>query len=286
MHKELFAKGLEEDDWKNDWTTRGVVQSRSEIRAQILAKSDGVWAGDGFTQAAIEFFKDFKEKKLSIECQSSIRNGGRLSSGVEIMVWKGDPLALLALERTYLNLVSYFSGIATATRRLVQIVHDACPVRTPQILHTRKIFPGCRMLAIEAVLIGGGHAHRKNLSDAVLIKENHIAMAGSISAAVSGVRAVAPRGVKFEIEVQNFSQLREVLNLGVDVVMLDNFSSSEVREAVNIVRKAEGQCKIEVSGGVSEKNIAEYAMEGVDYISAGSLTHSVKSVDLSFLVLS
>jgi nicotinate-nucleotide pyrophosphorylase (carboxylating) len=279
MHKELFAKGLQEDDWKSDWTTLGTVKPGTSGTAQIIAKNSGIWAGDGFTRAALEFFK---ENGVRLECTSSIKNGGKFTDGSVINLWVGDVAGLLALERTYLNLVSYSSGIATATNRLVQKVKDICPKNPPQILHTRKILPAFRDVAIEAVLIGGGHAHRKNLSSAVLIKENHIAMLGSITKAVEGTRAKAPAGMKIEVEVRNFDELREAVELKPDVIMLDNFTSTDIAAAVRTVA---GRSKIEISGGITENNIAEYAIEGVDFISIGSITHSVKSVDLSFLLM-
>lgn len=278
MHKELLAKGLQEDDWKHDWTTLGTVKPGTQGTAQIIAKSSGIWAGDGFTRAALEFFR---ESDLKIDCFVSIQNGGKFSPDSVINVWQGDAAGLLALERTYLNLVSYMSGIATATQRLVQKVNDVCSKNPPKILHTRKILPAYRDVAIEAVLIGGGHAHRKNLSAAVLIKENHIAVAGSIGLAVEGARSKSPERIQIEVEVRDMDELEKALETKPDIIMLDNFSSSEVLKAIGIVR---GCTKIEVSGGINESNIVEYAIEGVDFISVGSLTHSVKSADLSFLM--
>jgi nicotinate-nucleotide pyrophosphorylase (carboxylating) len=187
----------------------------------------------------------------------------------------------LALERPFLNLVAYASGVASATRQLVDVV---ARVSSARVTSTRKILPYYRDLAIYGVLCGGGVAHRVSLSGGVLLKENHIAAAGGIARAIKGVQAISPHGLKIEIEVRNLDELKQALKAGAEVVMLDNFEPEKVRAAVKQVRESKRAVVIEVSGGLTAANIAEYALPGVDVLSCGGLTHSVRALDLSLLV--
>ncbi len=272
---ELLRKGLAEDGHPWDWTTLGIVHG--SIQAHVLAKSDGVWAAETLTQSLDSVFP-------GVQAQSLVKDGVRFKKGDVLVQLKGSTDSLLALERPFLNLAAYVSGIATATEQMVQVVKKACPARTPRVTLTRKTLPGYRDLAIHGVRCGGGHPHRVSLSGGVLIKENHIAAAGGIAKAVAAARGVAPHGLKVEIEVRNQSELEHALAASAEVIMLDNFSPNQVRDAVKFVSAHPRRLLLEVSGGLSLNTIGEYAIAGVDVLSVGSLTHSVQCVDLSFLV--
>jgi nicotinate-nucleotide pyrophosphorylase (carboxylating) len=272
----LLQQGLRDDGWEFDWTTLGSVSDPdARIEGRIVAKSEGVWAGSAIAAGASELGLTVKVEKA---------DGDRLRPGDRIAVLSGPARSLLAVERPLLNLVSYASGIATRTRALVELARKACPQRPPRVASTRKTLPGYRDLAIYGVMVGGGSAHRLSLSGGVLIKENHIAAAGGIERALSGVRKVAPHGLRLEIEVRNLGELEQALKNGAEVVLLDNFEPAQVREALKIVEKRSPRPIVEVSGGLNEGNLASFALEGVDVLSLGSLTLSVTVVDLSFLV--
>jgi nicotinate-nucleotide pyrophosphorylase (carboxylating) len=168
----------------------------------------------------------------------------------------------------------------------VKIVREACPKRPPRVTSTRKTLPGYRDIAIASVLAGGGHSHRVSLSSGVLIKENHIAAAGGIAGAIAGAREIAPHGLRVEVEVRDEDELQQALAAHADGVLLDNFKPEQIRKALTIIDQAKlsQHVLVEVSGGIHEGNICEYSIEGVDVISVGSLTHSVKATDLSLLL--
>jgi nicotinate-nucleotide pyrophosphorylase (carboxylating) len=272
---ELLHQGFAEDGSLWDWSSLGLVTDR--IKAQVVAKSDGVWAAETLVLAVEQSFP-------GIDARSLLNDGAKFKRGQVLVELKGDFKFLIALERPFLNLAAYVSGIATATQETVDAVRLACPEQTPRVTLTRKTLPGYRDLAIHAVRLGGGHPHRVSLSGGVLIKENHIAAAGSMERAVAGARASAPHGLKIEVEVRNRDELKQALLIGVDGVMLDNFSSDEVSSAVQWLHSRQSHLFIEVSGGLNLQNVAHYALPGVDVLSVGSLTHSVQCVDLSFLV--
>jgi nicotinate-nucleotide pyrophosphorylase (carboxylating) len=175
--------------------------------------------------------------------------------------------------------------VATQTDALVQIVRSVGLDNPPRVTSTRKTLPGYRDLSIAAVIAGGGHPHRVSLSGGVLIKENHIAAAGGIASAIRGAVSVAPHGLRVEVEVRDLKELQEALDHEVDVVLLDNFSPSLVAEALKLIHAhAHSRVRVEVSGGISQRNIRDYVQQGVHVISVGSLTHSVSPLDLSLLV--
>jgi nicotinate-nucleotide pyrophosphorylase (carboxylating) len=288
LWKELLHQGLQEDGWQWDWTTLGTVgasnakgktQGKTTIQAKVVAKSNGVWAAAGLVSAlnsvAREFGAPTDLARLNIPDGKSFKPGDVLSE------WRGSSRLILALERPFINLAAYVSGIATQTDRLVKQVTQACPKRTPRVTSTRKTLPGYRDLGVLGVQAGGGHSHRVSLSGGVLIKENHIAAAGSIARAITGARDVAPHGLKIEIEVRSLKELSLALLARADGVLLDNFTPAQVREALKVI---DGKTMVEVSGGLNETNIAGYAIPGVDVLSVGALTHSVKSADFSLLV--
>lgn len=283
MWRELLRKGLEDDDWAWDWTSLGTIQGGTrKVRAKIVSKSEGVWAADGLIDAVISLSR---ELEAPVSINSKVKDGQRLKTGQTLMEWNGPTRELLALERPFLNLASYAGGIATRTRGLVDIVNRACGKRPPRVTSTRKTLPAYRDIAVLSVIAGGGYSHRLSLGGGVLIKENHIAAAGDIKAAVEGVRSVAPHGLRIEVEVTSIKELEQALRSQVDGVLLDNFTPSEVRSALEKCRSVQRPPIVEVSGGLNEENIAEYALEGVDVLSVGSLTHSVKAIDLSLLVV-
>ena len=286
--KALLLKGMEEDGWEWDWTTLGTLKQPDQvITARLVAKSTGTWAGAALIPA-LERVSEEGGGRVTIT--SSIEDGDRFKPGQTLLVWKGPARWVLALERPFVNLAAFASGIATQTASLVDEVErkwtglkqKAAP---PRVASTRKTLPAYRDLSVRGVLAGGGHAHRVSLAGGVLIKENHIAAAGGIAKAVAGARAIAPHGLKIEIEVRNLEELRKALSACADAVLLDNFTPARVAEAVQIIQRGpSGSVVVEVSGGIHAGNIADYAQPGVHVISSGSLTHSVTSSDFSLLV--
>jgi nicotinate-nucleotide pyrophosphorylase (carboxylating) len=276
--KELLNAGLRDDSWIWDWTSIGTTKNpKQKLKAKVIAKSEGIWAGESLVRAIIDMPGISKAKSI-------IKDGQRFKPKTAIVELEGLTRELLALERPFLNLASYASGIATKTHHFVTVIQRACPKHTPRLTLTRKTLPLYRDVAIQGVLAGGGSPHRVSLSGGVLIKENHISAAGSIARAIEGVKKVAPHGLKIEIEVRSSKELVEALSAGAEGVLLDNFSPSQVHSALKIINQQKFRPLVEVSGGLDESNIAEYALVGVDILSVGSLTHSVKSSDFSLLV--
>lgn len=282
LWKDLLYKGLSDDDWQWDWTTQSCLKKPDQKTwAKVVAKSAGIFAGEGLS-LALELLCE--ELGAPLEVKSKFSDGDKFKVGDTLVEWSGPARIVLGLERTYLNLLSYVCGIATRTRIIVGIVEEACPDRTPRVAATRKTLPGYRDVAVSGVVAGGGHSHRVSLAAGVLIKENHIAAAGGIAAALERARKVAPHGLKIEIEVRDEKELKLALENGADAVLLDNFSPAQVKSALKLIDTVSPRPVVEVSGGLSEKNIAEYALPGVDVLSVGSLTHSVPVADLSMLV--
>ncbi len=283
--KELLQAGLKEDGWPWDWTTLGALSKRGrqdqKIRARVIAKSEGIWAAEGLVHCLGQISNS---KTHPIEANSRLLDGAPLKPNDLVVELAGDATDLLALERPFLNLAAYISGIASATRRWVNLIKHACPNNPPRIALTRKTLPHYRDIAIQGVRIGGGFPHRVSLSGGILIKENHIVAAGGLPHAIDGVRKMAPHGLKIEIEVRSESELKEALSAQVDGVLLDNFTPEQVRSALKILEKQLRRPFVEVSGGLTEGNVSSYALEGVDILSTGSLTHSVQAIDLSLLV--
>jgi nicotinate-nucleotide pyrophosphorylase (carboxylating) len=284
--KALLKAGLQEDAWQWDWTslattTRGKKGSQ-RLQAKVIAKSEGVWAATSLVLALNDLAREMGQTKDLVT--SSFRDGDRFKVGDILVKWSGPSNLVLALERPFLNLASYVSGIATSTHALVQEVKRACPQQTPRVTSTRKTLPGYRDIGVLGVFAGGGMSHRVSLSGGVLIKENHVAAAGGVVAAIESARAVAPHGLKIEVEVRSMAELKQALKAKADVVMLDNFSPSQVKEALKQVSSLDHQVILEVSGGLNLSNISNYALPGVSILSVGSLTHSVKSCDLSLIV--
>ncbi len=290
----LVREALEEDLGRGDVTTRAIVPHATVARARLVAKQDAVLAG------LAVFEHTFRILDPEIQFQPQACDGNMVGRGAEIARLEGSARAILSAERTALNLLTHLSGIATLTRRFV----DAVAGTSARIRDTRKTLPGLRALEKYAVVTGGGASHRFGLFDAILIKENHIAVAGSITEALRRAQAHAPRKPEppettayesfrppakdglpaIEIEVRSEAELREALAAGAEFVLLDNASPAGAAQMVRSAREQRPGCLVEVSGGVTLTNVRAYAEAGVDFISVGALTHSAPSADLSLLV--
>jgi nicotinate-nucleotide pyrophosphorylase (carboxylating) len=220
----------------------------------------------------------FRAVDPELEFESLVADGTWVASQRPLWEVRGNARAILMAERTALNFVQHLSGIATLAHRFMREIPVGSSTR---ISDTRKTTPGLRALERYAVRAGGAHNHRDNLGSAVLIKDNHIAAAGSIATAVSRARARAPHTTKIEIEVESMEQLEQALSAGVEVIMLDNFDLAQIRKAVSLVA---GRALIEVSGNVTIERVADLARAGADIISVGALTHSAPAVDISLSV--
>ena len=252
----------------NDLTTDSIVSAETHATAGIVARAPGVLAGLDAALLAFELLDPG-----AVRASRPRADGERIERGDTIVALEGRARTLLTGERTMLNILCHLSGIATATRALVDTVAGT----KATIADTRKTTPGLRALEKYAVRCGGGSNHRFGLDDAVLIKDNHLALAGSIRQAVARVRTVAGHMVKIEIEVDTLDQLREALNERIDAVLLDNMNAATLAEAVRIV---DGRVITEASGGIRHENVRAVAESGVDLISVGYLTHSAPQLDL------
>jgi nicotinate-nucleotide pyrophosphorylase (carboxylating) len=263
----IISSALKEDVGTGDITSNLLITRNKTAKAFILAKEEGVIAG---LQVAKSVFykldKNIRWKNLVIE-------GEFVSAGTKIAEMKGPYRALLTGERTALNFLQRMSGIASITLKYVEQLSD---LKT-KILDTRKTVPGLRLLDKYSVKKGAGTNHRIGLYDMVLIKDNHIKAAGSISEAVKQVREKLNKKIKIEVETASLDEVKEALNSGADIIMLDNMSIKQMKEAVKIIN---GKAKVEASGGVDINSVRMIAETGVDYISVGALTHSVKALDI------
>ena len=268
----IVHAALEEDLGAGDITTDGIVDPKALGEASLVTREEMVLAG------LPVFSRVFEYLSSEIEFDHHFGDGDAVPAGKEISRLKGPLSAILKAERTALNFLQRMSGIATLTRSYVRKAGSGV-----RVLDTRKTAPGLRFLDKYSVRMGGGSNHRMGLFDGILIKDNHIAAAGSISKAVRLAKARAPHTIKVEVEVEDLEGLKEAIQAGAEMVLLDNMSIGEIREAV---RLAEGRVMIEASGGVNLDTIAEIAGTGVDLISVGALTHSVRAVDVSLEVVS
>ena len=264
---QCINRALEEDIGSGDVTTDSIVPAGASLRGRIIAKQNGSVAG---LAVAKEVFRTLNRE---IVFESKVEDGAQVKRGMVLAELNGDARALLTGERTALNFLGRMSGIATLTRQFVDEVAGTGAI----ILDTRKTAPGLRSLDKLAVRLGGGQNHRNGLFDMVLIKDNHIDFAGSITAAVERVRT-GGTGLPIEVETRTLENVREALQLGVERILLDNMSPETMREAVKI---ANGLANLEASGNVTLQNVLEVAQTGVDYISVGALTHSPRVFDVS-----
>lgn len=265
---DLIKRALAEDIGAGDLTTNSTIPDDLKGTGVIHAKATGVLAGVEVAKRTFQVL----DPDLQFEIQK--RDGDRLVPGTVIARISGRVKPILTGERVALNFLQHLSGIATRTARCVELV-EHMGVR---IVDTRKTVPGLRYLAKEAVRAGGGYNHRLGLGDGVLIKDNHIKAAGGIAAAVAACRRNIPHTIKIEVEVESLSQVKEAVDAGADILLLDNMSPAMMREAVAIVA---GRALLEASGTVTDANLVEVAKTGVDLISIGALTHSVTALDIS-----
>ncbi len=273
--REFLSSALKEDIGTGDLTTGLIVPSGHTSEAVILGREDFVLAGLPFAGEVFELL----DRGLSF--QAHLNDGEEVKAGQRIATLRGPTRAILTGERVALNILQRLSGIATLTRRFAELISGT----GARLLDTRKTTPGMRCLEKYAVRIGGGHNHRFGLYDGILIKDNHITAAGGISRAVECTREGAHHLMKIEVEVKGIEELKEALQAGADVVMLDNMPVETIREAVGIVRGRSPGTLVEASGGVGLENIREIALTGVDFISVGALTHSARAVDISLEIL-
>lgn len=264
---DCVKRALPEDIGSGDVTTDTIVPAHATLTGNIVAKEAGIIAGLDVARAAFLMLDD----RVSFE--TKVIEGARVKSGTVLAVVSGPARALLTGERTALNFLGRMSGIATVTRRFVDAVQNTSAI----ILDTRKTAPGLRVIDKLAVSRGGGTNHRMGLFDLVLIKDNHIDFAGSITAAVGRVRA-AGTNLEIEVEARTLKHVEEALGLGVERILLDNMDVETIRDAVRMNR---GRAKLEASGNVTLDNVRQIAETGVDSISVGALTHSAKALDVS-----
>ena len=270
--RDIIEAALAEDIGTGDITTQATVSPKKKGRAQAVAKDDFVIAGiDVFAETFQLLDKSIKVNKL-------IDDGYRAKRGDIIAEVLGSLSNILQAERVALNLFQRMSGIATLTSKYVKAVRGS----KAKILDTRKTMPGLRVLDKMAVRIGGGCNHRTGLYDGVIIKDNHIEAAGGIIAAVKAQRKRLPHTLKIEVETKNIKEVKEALNCGVDIIMLDNMSVPAMKKAVDYVA---GRAILEASGNVNLQSVSEIAATGVDLISIGELTHSVQAADISLKVI-
>ncbi|MBR2634481.1 MAG: carboxylating nicotinate-nucleotide diphosphorylase [Clostridia bacterium] len=265
---DLIARSLKEDIGTGDITTNSTIPADKTITGRFLAKENGILCGMEVAGAVFAFVDP------SIELVWMKKDGEAIEKGEVIATVSGNARSILTGERLALNLLQHMSGIATRTHEAVEKVAGS----RARIADTRKTTPGLRVLEKYAVKCGGGSNHRFNLADGVLIKDNHIEAAGSITKAVEMARSNIPHTLKIEVEVETFPQLEEALAAGADIIMLDNMNCADMTKAVEIVA---GRALTEASGNMGEKDLAEVARTGVDIISIGALTHSVKALDIS-----
>ncbi len=265
----IVAAALEEDDTRHDITTAATVLSDRRARCRLVARESGVMAGLALASEA------FEQLDNAVTIRIDRDDGSRVEASTPVMFLSGHARGLLSAERVALNFAQRLSGIATLTARYV----DAVAGTGAHILDTRKTTPGWRRLEKYAVRAGGGMNHRMDLSNAVLIKDNHLAAVdGDIAIAVKRARAVAPIGIKVEVECDSIGQVRAALDAGADVIMLDNMTLAELRETVKLV---DGRAVTEASGGITLSTVRQIAETGVDWISVGALTHSAPALDLA-----
>ena len=264
----LILSALQEDITSEDITTNSVMPCYQLGEVELICKEDGVIAGLDVFRRVFELLDE------KTEVSFTVKDGDFVTNGQKIGLVKGDIRVLLSGERTALNYLQRMSGIATYTRKIADLLEGT----STKLLDTRKTTPNMRIFEKYAVKVGGGYNHRYNLSDGILLKDNHIGAAGGVKEAVTMAKEYAPFVRKIEVEVENLDMLREALEAGADIIMLDNMSVEDMKEAV---RLCSGKAETECSGNVTKENVARLVDIGVDYISSGALTHSSPIIDLS-----
>lgn len=269
--EELIKNALAEDISHGDITTNSLISDDETMTGIFYAKAEGVVVGLEVAKAVFAYLQP------DIEFIAEKKDGDEIEKGDVIATVKGSAKTLLTGERLALNFMQRLSGIATKTRKMVELIK----YQKAEIVDTRKTTPGLRVLEKYAVKMGGARNHRFGLYDGVMIKDNHIAAVGGIKKAVSSVRSQIPHTIKIEVEVENLEQLTEALEAQVDIIMLDNMDIETMKKAVVM---ANGKVLLEASGGINEETIVEVAKTGVDFISVGALTHSASALDISFKI--
>lgn len=264
----LIMQALEEDITSEDITTNAVMPEKKQGEVELLCKEDGIIAG------LPVFARTFALLDPETEVKFFVSDGDQVSSKQRLAVVRGDIRVLLSGERTALNYLQRMSGIATYTRQIVDLLKGS----KTRLLDTRKTTPNMRIFEKYAVKVGGGFNHRYNLSDGILLKDNHIAAAGGVRQAVEMARDYAPFVRKIEIETESLSMVEEAVEAGADIIMLDNMTPETMKEAIRLI---DGRATTECSGNVTRENIERLISIGVDYISSGALTHSSPILDLS-----
>ncbi|GBD86459.1 putative nicotinate-nucleotide pyrophosphorylase [carboxylating] [bacterium BMS3Abin03] len=271
----IIRNALAEDIGTGDITTSAVLNSKRKTSGKILIKEAGVLAGIDIAEKVFSIY----DRSLSFDIK--ISNGSKVNPGDIAAIVSGNAASVLTAERTALNFLQRMSGIATLTSKFIeQVKHTKA-----KIIDTRKTAPGLRLPDKKAVKTGGGENHRFGLYDMFLIKDNHIETAGSITNAVKSCKLYNEKSgnrFKIEIETKNIDEVKEAINCNVDIIMLDNFDIRNMTEAVKLIN---GKCKVEASGGVTLQTVKSIAETGVDFISVGALTHSVKALDISLELL-
>ena len=268
---------LAEDIGYGDITTNALVDSKLRAEGRIVCKESALIAG---VEEALLLLK-----LVSCEGKAEVHDGDRVKEGATVLSGRGPARSLLYVERTMLNLLSHMSGIATATADLVSIVRKERAGKV-KVACTRKTIPGLRYFEKKAVMLGGGDSHRLRLDDAVLIKDNHLALAGSIRESVRQARTVVSFTKKIEVEATTPDQAVEAAEAGADIVLLDNMTPREVRRSLSLLqaKSIRKRVLVEASGGITRENIASYAKTGVDVVSVGAITHSARAIDMSMEV--
>lgn len=264
----LIMEALKEDISSEDVTTNSVMKEAAAGEVELICKQDGIIAGLGVFRRVFELL----DEKTEIEFYC--KDGDAVTKGQKMGLLKGDIRALLSGERVALNYLQRMSGIATYTHSVAKLLEGS----KTKLLDTRKTTPNMRIFEKYAVRVGGGYNHRYNLSDGVLLKDNHIGAAGSVKKAVEMAKAYAPFVRKIEVETENLDMVKEAVEAGADIIMLDNMTPEEMRRAVELIN---GRAKTECSGNVTKENIKRLTSLGVDYISSGALTHSAPILDIS-----
>ncbi len=270
---ELIKLALKEDITSEDVSTNAVMGERVEGRVQLICKQDGIICG------LPVFERVFKILDATTQISFCVNDGDKVTKGQLLAEVKGDIRVLLSGERTALNYLQRMSGIATYTSQLVKLLEGS----KTKLLDTRKTTPNMRIFEKYAVKVGGGVNHRYNLSDGILLKDNHIGAAGSVKKAVQLAKNYSPFVRKVEVEVENLEMCREAVEAGADIIMLDNMSPEEMAKAVKLI---DGRALTECSGNITKENIQSIISTGVDFVSSGALTHSAPILDLSLKNLS
>jgi len=275
--EEKIRRFVEEDLGQGDITTLLTIPPRTIVEAEVVAKESGIAAG---VEEALTLLKSF-----DLEANAPVSDGSKVEKETVILKVTGDARTLLSIERTLLNILTRMSGIATITHRLVEKVKSSGS--KARVACTRKVAPGLSYFDKRAVMLGGGDTHRLHLDDLVLIKNNHLAILGSIDQAVRKVRSTVSFSKKIEVEVSKPDEAIEAAKAGTDIVMLDNFPPQRVRETITMLEKKELRNKvlIEASGGINEQNILQFAKAGADILSLGELTDSARALDISLKIV-